>query len=460
MPPELIVIGGGPGGHAAALEGARLGLDVTLVERAYLGGTCLNWGCIPTKLFLGATAPLAELEAQTRLKLYAPEALTAARQGFSLPLLQERKRRLLQGSRQAVEKQLKAVGVTYLQGQARLLDPHTVAVRAADGTERTIAGRAMILALGSSPAFFPGLEPDNAAVLDSNAFLDLETLPESLIIVGGGAIGLELGDFCNRLGCKVTLVEAQERLAPTEDPEVGQLLARTFKRAGVELQLGKPVQSLQTVDGRAVLTLADGTTLKAALALVAVGRAPNTAGLGLETAGIALDAKGYVRTDEQLRAADGICAIGDCNGRILLAHAAAQQGRYAARLLAGQTTGAYAPGPMPACIYGSVEVMRTGPDLEILRQAGAVQISRAQLAANAIAQAHGGIQGFVKAFWQEGRVRAMVAAGHGVSQLAAAATVFVEQGWTVEAVRDFVFAHPGLDEALGDCLLAPLQECC
>ncbi len=455
MTSELIVVGGGPGGHAAAMEAASLGLSVTLVQSGPLGGACLNWGCIPTKLFLGATAALPELEAQARLRLIDPASFADLHRAFSLPALQERKRRLLAGTHKALEKELAAAGVRILRGRGRILGPGRLELTPEDGAAPdTLAFDLLVLATGSRPAFFPGLEPDGAAVLDSNQLLDLEQAPESLLLVGGGAIGLELGEFFQRLGARVTLVEAMDRVAPAEDPEVGQTLGKMLKRSGWELHLGRGVQDLRTDGGQAVLTFADGVRLQAEKALVAVGRLPNSQGLGLENVDAATAPKGWIVTDDQLQTAPRVYAIGDCNGRTLLAHAAAHQGRYAARHAAGREKDAYAPGPMPSCIYGSHEVMRTGSSLAALQAQGPVLQSRTMLAANAIAQSHGASQGFVKVFWQEGRVRGIVAVGHGVSHLSTAASLIVAQGWDAERAASFVFAHPTLDESLAAALLA------
>ncbi len=459
MTSELIILGGGPGGHAAAMEAATLGLSVTMVQSGPLGGTCLNWGCIPTKLFLGATAALPELEAQARLKLVDPAGIADLHRAFSLPALQERKRRLLGGTHKALEKELSTAGVTLLRGRGRILAPGSLEVAPEnDATPITLAFEHLILATGSHPAFFPGLEADGEAVLDSNQLLDQEQVPQSLLLVGAGAIGLELGEFFQRLGARITLVEAMDRVAPAEDPEVGQTLGKMLKRAGWDLHLGRGVQDLRTDGGRAVLTFADGRTIQAEKALVAVGRLPNSQDLGLDAVGAVTAPRGWIVTNDDLQAAPRIYAIGDCNGRTLLAHAAANQGRYAARHAAGKEAGGYNPGPMPSCIYGSHEVMRSGASLADLQAKGPVLQSRSMLAANAIAQSHGVSQGFVKVLWQEGRVRGIVAVGHGVSHLSTAASMIVEQGWDLERAASFVFAHPTLDEALAAALLSEPSE--
>lgn len=448
---DLLVIGAGPGGFAAALEGARLGLKTILVEKGPLGGTCLNWGCIPTKLFLGATSSIPEIKSQARLKLVGGEVLPE----FTLPVLQERKKRLLSGTHQAMSKQLKQAGVELVVGTARFSAPKTIIVEAEESATEITFTHA-ILAAGSAPASFPGMAPDGDAVLDSTHALALEHAPESLLVVGGGAIGLEMADLYHRLGAKITLVEGMDRLAPTEDEEVGKTLARVLKREGYVIKTGAFVESLRTENGRAALTLQGGERLEAEKALVAVGRKPAVADLNLSAAGVELDERGWVKVDGGLRAGGDIFAVGDVNGKTLLAHTASHQGKYAARAAAGKITQDYDSGAIPACIYGAHEVMRAGPTATELRDAGLdVSVSKAMLAANPIAQSHGATQGFVKVAWVEGKVHGITAVGHGVSHLVTQALIMVNQRWSVEDVESIMFAHPTLDEALEHALLAP-----
>lgn len=453
-PCDLVIVGGGPGGYAAALEGVRMGRRVTLVERGLLGGTCVNWGCIPTKLLLGATCSLPELASMTRLKLIDADSWRDLPAAFSLPRIQQRKQQVLQGVRQAMEKRLQQEGVTLIKGRARMQSGNRVAVMNGDAAQ-CLEFQSLILATGSAPAYFPGVKPDGKAVLSAAGLLQLEEVPQSLILVGAGAIGMELGDFFCRLGAAIDVVEALDRVVPNEDVEVGQTLGRMLKRAGWNLHLGRRVAQVATHDDHALLTFEDGATLEAEKALIAVGQKPNNQDMDLEAAEIPLHPRGWIQTDAYLRATDAICAVGDCNGRMLLAHAADHQGRYAVRLLSGQESAPYDQGPMPSCMYGGHEVMRSGPGLAALQKEGPVEVSRFMLAGNPIAQAHGAAQGFVKAYWREGRVRSVTAVGHGVSQLSSAASLIIAQGWTQEQARNFVFAHPTLDEALLGCLLAP-----
>jgi len=449
---DLLVIGGGPAGYEAALTGARLGLRVALAEAATLGGTCLNRGCIPTKLFLGATSAIEELGNQSRLKLASGAV------HVDLGALQARKERLLAGTRKSMAETLKKAGVAVFAGQARLTPGMTARIATGDG-EKIVGFSKCILATGSRPGHPGPLAPDGEVVLDSDAVLELETAPHSLMIVGSGAIGLEMAEIFARLGSTVTLVEAAQRLAPTEDPEIGLALAQYFKRKGVTVLTGIKAAGIASHEDRARLVLENGEEFFADKALIATGRAPNSTGLGLEECGATLSPQGFVATDDGLRAAPDVYAVGDVNGRCLLAHAAAHQAAFAAgqaaAVLAGGEARPYDPGVVPFCIYGGVEAVRAGATAEELDRAGVeFSVSRAPMAANPMAQAHGQTAGLVKAVWVAGRVAGLTALGHNVSTLATPAAMIVAAGWTRDDAERFIFPPPSLDEALREALLA------
>lgn len=448
---DILIIGGGPAGYEAAAHAGKLGLKTVLVEKEHLGGTCLNWGCIPTKLFLGATAAVEELSAQARLRLASGSL------AVDLPALQKRKGQLLKGSRQAIAARLAKAGVTVVEGAGALLSPGVAEAVTPEGAVR-LSYRTLLLATGSRPAAFPGLVPDGETILDSTAALDLEAAPPSLLVVGSGAIGLEMGQFFHRLGAKITLIEAAAELAPLEDPEIGAALRSIFKRKGWEIHLGAKVERLRAVDGQAEAVLSTGQTLTAAKALLAVGRRPNTESLGLEKLGVRFTPAGYILTDDHLRAAEGVYAPGDVNGRILLAHAASHQALHCVDHAAGRTTAPYDGALTPSCVYGAPEVMRVGRLAAELRQAGREPlVSRFQLAANPIAQAYAAPHGLVKCVWDGERLAGVTAVGHGVAALTVPASLMIQAGWTRTQAESFIFPHPALDEALKEALLAPLQ---
>lgn len=445
---DLLVIGAGPGGYNAALEAASLGLKVVLAERDVLGGACLNRGCIPTKLFLGATSASDELDAQIRLKLATGEVKV------DFGALQMRKSKLLSATRKGMMVKLEKLGVTLHMGEARLVGPNSAMVQAADG-ERRVDFQHAVLATGAQPLAVSGLEPDGRTILNSDHLLDEARPPRSLMIIGGGYIGLELGQVFHRLGTSITVIDAAPRLAPQEDPEVSAELAKIFKRKGWSILLGAKVSSLVAKEGRAEVTLASGDLISAEKALVAVGRRPVSAGLGLEAAGCETFGPGFVRTDGYLRASPTVFAVGDLNGRFMLAHAAEVQARYVARVAAGRERRPFDHGVVPSCIYGAPETMRAGRMAHELKAEGHdVQVSRAQLVANPIAQAHGATNGFVKIAWSGGKVAGACGVGFGISHLATLAAVMVREAWTAEDVERTVFPHPSIDEALMEALRA------
>jgi len=442
---DLVVLGAGPGGFDAAVAAAGHGLKVALVEKGFLGGTCLNRGCIPTKLWLGATSAIDELHNQSRMKVASGEVK------IDFPALQARVAKHLAGTRKAMAMQLGKLGVELIEGFGRLTGQGAaeveVEVETADGV-RTLASANVVIATGSKPIFFPGLEPDGQCVLDSDMFLAMEAMPASLIVVGAGFIGLEMAQVAHRLGARVTVIDAMDRVAPLEDPEVSGALLSIFKRWKWDVLLEKRVSGVRTVDGRGELTMDNGEKLTADIILVAVGRGPVTDGLGLDTVGIRTPMR-RIEVDDRLRAAPGIHAVGDVNGIIQLAHAASHQGHYVAALVAGKTDAPYDSGPVPSVLYGAPEVMRVGRmENEVFLSGEQCEVSRAPLAANPMAQAHAATQGFVKVIWAKGRVAGVTAVGHDVSRLTTPATMIVRQGWSADDLHSVVFPHPSLDESL------------
>ena len=444
---DLVVIGSGPGGYDAAVEAAGYGLKVALVEKQNLGGTCLNRGCIPTKLWLGATSAIDELHNQAKMKVASGEV------NIDFTALQARLQKHLVGTRKAMAMQLKKLDIDLVEGFGKLAGDNEVTVKTADGTQ-TLQYKNLVVATGSKPIFFPGLEPDGDCVLDSDMFLAMETMPSSLIVVGAGFIGLEMAQVAHRFGAKITVIDAMDRVAPLEDPEVSKALRSVFKRWKWDIQLEKRVSGVKTVDGKAVLTFDSGEKLEADKVLVAVGRGPVTEGLGLEEAGIELQF-GQIQVNDRFEATDGIYAIGDANGHIQLAHAASHQAHYVAARVAGKIDTPYESGPVPSVLYGAPEVMRVGlMENQAVLSDMDCQTSRSQLAANPMAQAHAATQGFVKIVWSGGKVVGVTAIGHDVSRLTTPATIMVQQGWTIEDVHKTIFPHPSLDEALLNALKA------
>lgn len=449
---DIAVIGAGPGGYDAATEAASFGLKVALVEKGDLGGTCLNWGCIPTKVILGATSAVEELASQRKMKVADGEV------NIDYAALATRKDKLIAGTRKAMVQRLKQLGVDLYTGLGRIPTSGKVSVETHEGPQEIEAAN-IIVATGSKPTFFPGLEPDGERVMDSNDFLAMTEMPESLIVVGAGFIGLEMAQAAHRMGAKVTVVDAMNRVAPLEDPEVSKTLQSIFKRWKWDVRLGVRVQSVKTESDKAVLTLEGGDVVEADKALVAVGRGPVSDNLGLEELGATLE-RGTIKVNEYLEAAPGIYAIGDVNGIIQLAHAASHQAHYAASRIAGKTEAAYESGPVPSVLYGAPETMRVGLMPEQLRVEGRpCETSKFAFAGNPIAQSHASTQGFCKVIWSDNKVVGVTAVGHDASRLTTPATMIVQEGWTPNDIHGTIFPHPSLDEALLNALKAERTEC-
>lgn len=448
---DVCILGGGPAGARAARLLAAAGKKTLLVEGAEVGGTCLNRGCIPTKMLLGAVTAKAGILALERQRVLSGEVR------LDFPAMHVRMQRFVNGTRQALSKQLAADGVETACGYAVLDGPGHIKLRTGQGT-RDIEADTIIIATGSQPATFPSMQPDHSLILDSTDMLLLPEVPESLLIVGGGVIGLEMADLYAALGCAVTVVEAAPHILPGEDDDIAAEMAKSLKKRGITVLTGCMTQGLLARDGQAVLRLADGQERTAAKALLAVGRRPHTQGLGCETLGCRLDGRGAIVTNEFLEATSHVYAIGDVNGRVQLAHAAEHQACYVVRHILGQVSGPYAAGPVPSCVYGSTEVMRAGLTARDAALEGKVTVGVAPLSANPIAQAHGDITGFVKAVRCNGRLVGMAAVGHGVSHLVTAAQQLVLHRVDSGHPLAFMFAHPSLDESLAAALDAPQKD--
>lgn len=427
---EVLVIGAGPGGYHAAALLARAGKDVTLVEAAALGGVCLNAGCIPSKALI-----------------------QGARQGRDLAGLQTWKAAVVAQLRGGVERMLRQAGVTVVQGQAAFAGPDRVTVATADGQE-AYRFQHCIIATGAGPAELPGFAVDGQVVLDATAALELVTVPERLLVLGGGYIGLELGTAFARLGSRVTLVEALDRLLPGLDPELGRAVQRRLAELGVTVHLQARATGWTRQPGGADVTVAvEGSEFQvtADQVLVATGRRPQTAGLGLEVAGIATDGDGFIPVDTTCRTrAARIFAIGDVTGEPMLAHRATRQAEVAAATLLGQQAAMDAVA-IPAVVFSDPEVATVGLTEAAAREQGyRPVVGRASLAASGRALIHGATAGFVKvvADGESGLLLGVQMAGPEASELIAAPTLALELGARAADIALTIHPHPTLSESL------------
>ena len=444
-PVEVLVVGGGPGGYTAAARAAELGKEVVLVERDRLGGVCLNAGCIPSKALITAAHDLERIAALADRGIGATPTL-------DLPAVQAWKRSVVDSLAAGVRQLLAKVEV--VEGTARLLDPHRVAVETAEHVSHFRFGHA-ILATGSRPLALPELEVDGERVLDSTGALDLDHVPESLGVVGGGYVGVELGIALAKLGARVTVIEALDRVLGSFDPELVREVERSLGRLGVTVRTKTVVRGLEP--DALVVESPDGTEwVPAARVVVAVGRRPNSDDLQLEEAGLTALPSGHLEVDEQRRTlVPTIFAIGDLTPGPGLAHKAMEEGRVAAEAIAGLPSGFDQQVPLIA--FTDPELASVGMTEADARQAGIpVAVGRARFAALGRAAILGERRGLVKLVAEatSGIVLGVQLAGPSATDLVGEAALAVETACRAEDVARTIHPHPTLAEALAEAATA------
>ncbi len=451
---DLIVLGAGPGGYHAAIRAGQLGLRTLVVEKGALGGVCLNVGCIPTKALLHAAQVLDQARAAKRLGIRFGEPQV------DLEALGAFRDRVVEKLVKGVGFLLKQNGVEVRRGTGRLVAPGTVAVVDGSGWEERLEARAVILATGSRPAGLPGLEPDGETVWTSTDALALKEVPQRLLIVGAGAIGLEMATIYSRLGSQVTVVELLDQILPGTDRQVAGELHKALKRQRIQVLLETTVEGWDPQAGEALLkSVKDGSTRTVAAdrILVAVGRRPNTEGLSLEAVGVRTDPKGYVLADETLRTnVDGIYAIGDVTGPPLLAHRAMKQGVVAAEVVAGRAV-AFEPQGIPWVVYTLPEVAGVGLSQERAEAAGyRVRVGVFPYTALGRAATVGETAGLVKvvADAETDLLLGFFAVGPQAESLVAEGTLALEMGATLEDLDLTVHPHPAFSEAVMEAAAA------
>lgn len=449
---EVAIVGGGPAGYVAARRLGQLGKEVVLVEREAVGGTCLNQGCIPTKALYSATSPLGCREAFRAMGVeLAPRV--------DLPQLREWTREVVRTLRQGVEKLLAASGVELIKGEARLSGPERVRVTTEAG-EKELRAQSVILATGSAPVTISGLPFDGEWVWSSKDALGLPRIPEHLVVVGGGVIGLELATVYRRLGGQVTVVEMQERLLPGIGLSRRGLaaLAQALRRQGIEVRLNTAAVG-HTKEGLLAKNKDGEEELPCDALLVAVGRRPEPSGLGLETAGIKVQ-RGYVITDECFQAGPGVYAIGDLRGGALLAHKASHEGLTLADRLAGIPSSIPGEGMIPQAIFTQPEIALVGLSEEEAREAGYdVVVGRFPMGALGRALTEGETMGhFQVVADKDGRILGAEIVGPHASDLIAEAALAIQTGLPLEGLAGTIHAHPTFPEGLWEAALAALDR--
>jgi dihydrolipoamide dehydrogenase len=443
---DLLVLGGGPGGYVAAIRAAQLGRQVTLVDEAgpdRLGGVCLQVGCIPSKALIELAATARHVDEMEAM------GLTVEGVRVSLEQFQDWRSQLCLGLARSVGRLLANGNVSLVHGRARFNKPDRVAVRTAADEALFLEFEHAIVATGSSPMELPGLPFDGERVLDSTAALALTDVPESVAVVGAGYIGLELGTALAKLGARVTVVEALDRVLPTVDVALTRPVLRRLRALGVDLRLTTRAERLE--GNRLVVRDGDGEhEIEAQRVVVAVGRVPNTGDLGLAAAGIAVGPGGLIPVGEDMRATPRIAAIGDVVAGPALAHKASAEAAVAAEALSGRPV-AFEPAAIPAVIFTDPEIGTVGlTEAEAREQGMDVRTATFPLAASGRAATLGAADGFTRLVVDAAtdRVVGVHVVGPHASELVAGATLAIELLASPEDLAGTIHPHPTLSESL------------
>ncbi|MFN3658395.1 MAG: dihydrolipoyl dehydrogenase [Pseudolabrys sp.] len=455
---DLIIIGTGPGGYVCAIRAAQLGLKTAVVEkRATHGGTCLNIGCIPSKAILHASEMFEEAGHS-----FAKMGIGVSAPKLDLPAMLKFKQDAVDGNVKGVDYLLKKNKVDAFHGAGRVAAPGKVEVKGEDGKTQTLETKAIVIATGSDVAKLRGIEIDEKRIVSSTGALSLDKVPEHLLVIGAGVIGLELGSVWRRLGAKVTVVEFLDGVLPGMDGEVRKQAQRLFERQGMTFKLSSKVTGVDTSGKKlkaSVEPAAGGAaeTIEADVVLVSTGRVPYTEGLGLKEVGVKLDERGRIAVDGYYATSvPGIWAIGDVIAGPMLAHKAQDEGAALAEILAGQA-GHVNYDVIPAVVYTMPEVASVGKTEEELKAAGvAYNAGKFPFTANGRAKANQQTDGFVKilADARTDRVLGMHIIGSDAGNMIAEACIAMEFGASAEDIARTCHAHPTLPEAVKEAAFA------
>ncbi|PNQ80383.1 dihydrolipoyl dehydrogenase [Paenibacillus sp. F4] len=460
---DVAILGGGTGGYVAAIRAAQLGKEVVIIEKDKLGGTCLHRGCIPSK------ALLRSAEVYATIKESAQYGIETSGAQLVFPKVQERKEAVVEQLHQGVQFLMRKNKITILSGKGRVIGPSifspksgAVAVELEDGEMETIVPAHLIIATGSRPRVLSGLEPDGEFILSSDEALTMEELPASLIIVGGGVIGVEWASMLNDFGVEVTVVEAANRLIPTEDEDVSREMQRLLTKRGVKVLTGSQVlaKTYGKDEEGVQIDVQKGEeteTLSASKLLISVGRQANVENIGLENTDIRVE-RGFISVNEHLQTNEPhIYAIGDCIGGLQLAHAASHEGLQAVHHLAGEDFHSVPNHLIPRCIYTRPEAASVGLTEQEARERGhQVKVGKFPFQAIGKSLVYGSRDGFVKVVADEktNDILGVHMIGTHVTDLISEAALAQLLDATPWEVGQLIHPHPTLSEILGEAMLA------
>lgn len=449
----MVVIGAGPGGYVAAIRAAQLGFKTACVEREFLGGTCLNIGCIPSKALLDSSERYHAAK-----HVFAKHGIKLDNVSLDLPQMMKRKDEVVKGLTGGVGMLFKKNKIEHLKGHGRVTAPGTVEVKAADGSTKSYRTKRILIATGSAPVQIPGFAFDEKLVCSSTGALAFDKLPQKIVIVGGGYIGVEMGSLWARLGTDVLVLEFLDRILPASDKEMALALQRLLEKQGLKFKFGAKAQKA-TVENEKVRVVYehDGKAQEEVVdrVIVCVGRKPVTDNLGLDAVGVKTDAKGYVLVDEHYQTnVPDIYAIGDVIGGLMLAHKAEDEGTAAVERMAG-VAGHVNYAACPSVVYTHPELAQVGLSEEDARVRGEVKIGKFPFLANGRAKGMGETDGLVKVIADARTDRVLgvhILAAH-ASDMIGECALAMEFHASSEDIGRTIHAHPTLPEALKQAAL-------
>ena len=456
---DAIVVGGGPGGYVAAIRLGQLGQKVLVVEREYMGGVCLNWGCIPSKALISA-AGLAH-----HVRHAESMGITVTGLNVNVTKLQEWKDGIVKKLTSGVTSLVKSNGGAIVMGQAKLTGAHTVLVTKEDGkSESYVARKAIVIATGAKPIQIPGFDVDGKVVITAREAVSLPAVPKTLVLIGGGVIGMELGMVYQKLGAKVIVVEMMAQLLPGVDPDAVRVVQKRFTDLGGEVLLNAKASGCKVQGSTATVTVeVEGKKREIACdnVLVAVGFKPNSSELGLHDFGVKTDERGHVLVNERLQTnVSGVYAIGDVTGTPYLAHRAMVQGEVVAEVIAGKRA-IWDFRAMPSAIFTDPEVATVGlSEREAKEQGREVKVGKFPWSVNGRAMALNESAGFVKAVIDadQNQVLGVTIVGPDASDLISEPALAIEMSAYAEDVALTIHPHPTLSEGLNEAFKHALKE--
>jgi len=443
---RIAIVGGGPAGYEAALVAVQLGAQVTLVERDGVGGQCVLSDCVPSKTFIATSEALVHLDDAESVGVRTESRVTA-----DVPEVHARVKALALAQSADITARLGREGVRVLHGSACLRGASRVDVSLTDGGEEQVEADVVLVATGAHPRVVPGAEPDGERILDWRQLYDLPALPEHLVVIGSGVTGAEFANAYLAMGSQVTLVSSRDRVLPGEDRDAAELLEGVFQRRGMQVRRGRAAGVERTAGG-VVVRLTDGSTVEGSHALMTVGSVPNTSGLGLEEAGVALTEQGFVEVDRVSRTSvPGVYAAGDCTGVLMLASVAAMQGRIAMWHALGEAVAPLRLATVAANVFTDPQVASVGVTQTAV-EAGEVPANTVTLplATNARAKMLGLTDGFVKLFCRpgSGTVLGGVVVAPAASELVLPVSMAVQHGLTVDQISHTFSIYPSLSGSI------------